>query len=304
MGSHTYITNNKNDGIFININGELFHRNEAKISVFDSGFLLGDGVWEGIRLHKSSLVFIEDHLDRLYKSAQGISLDIPYSKQEIIYQINKVLDKNMMDDNIHIRLVVSRGDKITPYQNPNANVGPINMVIIPEHKQTDPNTYIKGVTIGRVPNIRPNESILSPHYNTLSKLNCILASIEANQLGYDEGIMNDMNGNISTCNSTNLFFIKNDRVLTSTGKYCLNGITRGKTIVVCKQNQIECSETDFTFKDIKDCDEAFVTGTFGGIIPVSTLENQSLQSINKESITNKIRTLYLQDIENYIKSQS
>ena len=304
MSSHSYISNPKNEDIFININGELFHRNEAKISVFDSGFLLGDGVWEGIRLHKSSLVFIEDHLDRLYKSAQGISLDIPYSKKEIIYQINKVLDKNMMDDNIHIRLVVSRGDKITPYQNPNANVGPINMVIIPEHKQTDPNTYIKGVTIGRVPNIRPNESILSPHYNTLSKLNCILASIEANQLGYDEGIMNDMNGNISTCNSTNLFFIKNDRVLTSTGKYCLNGITRGKTIAVCKQNQIECSETDFTFKDIKDCDEAFVTGTFGGIIPVSTLENQSLQSINKESITNKIRTLYLQEIENYIKSQS
>ena len=304
MSTHSFIVNPKNEDIFININGTLFKKSEAKISVFDSGFLLGDGVWEGIRLHKSTLVFIEDHLERLYASAKGISLNISYSKKDIIKEINKVLVKNRMDNNIHIRLVVSRGDKITPYQNPNANVGPINMVIIPEHKQTDPNTYIKGITIGRVPNIRPNESILSPHYNTLSKLNCILASIEANQLGYDEGIMNDMNGNISTCNSTNLFFIKNDRVLTSTGKYCLNGITRGKTIAVCKQNQIECSETDFTFKDIKDCDEAFVTGTFGGIIPVSTLENQSLQSTNKESITNKIRTLYLQDIENYIKSQS
>ena len=300
MSSHSYISNPRNEDIFININGELFHRNEAKISVFDSGFLLGDGIWEGIRLHKSSLVFIEDHLDRLYKSAQGISLDIPYSKQEIIYQINKVLDKNMMDDNIHIRLVVSRGDKITPYQNPNANVGPINLVIIPEYKQTDPSTYIKGLNIGRVPNIRPNDSILSPHYNTLSKLNCILASIEANKLGYDEGIMNDMNGNISTCNSTNLFFIKNDKVLTSTGKYCLNGITRGKAIKICRENKIEHSETNFTFKDIIDSDEAFVTGTFAGIIPVSKLEDRELQSTNSDSLVNKIRMLYNKEIKNYI----
>jgi branched-chain amino acid aminotransferase len=300
MGSHTYISNKKNDDIFININGELFHRSEAKISVFDSGFLLGDGIWEGIRLHQSKLVFIEDHLDRLYASAQGISLDIPYSKKEIIYEINKVLDKNKMDDNIHIRLVISRGDKITPYQNPNANVGPINLVIIPEYKETDPDTYIKGINIGRVPNIRPNESILSPHYNTLSKLNCILASIEANKLGYDEGIMNDMNGNISTCNSTNLFFIQNGTVLTSTGEYCLNGITRGKAIAVCNENKIECSEINFTFKDIKTCNEAFVTGTFAGIIPVSQLEGKRLESTNADSLVNKIRMLYNQEIQNYI----
>jgi len=300
MSSHSYISNSKNDDIFININGELFHRSKAKISVFDSGFLLGDGVWEGIRLHQSKLVFIEDHLDRLYASAQGISLDIPYSKQEMIHEINKVLDKNKMDDNIHIRLVISRGDKITPYQNPNANVGPVNFVIIPEYKKTDPNTYIKGVNIGRVPNIRPNESILSPHYNTLSKLNCILASIEANKLGYDEGIMNDMNGNISTCNSTNLFFIQNGTVLTSTGEYCLNGITRGKAIKVCNQNKIECSETNFTFKDINDCNEAFVTGTFAGIIPVSQLEGRKLESTNPDSLVNKIRILYNQEIQNYI----
>jgi branched-chain amino acid aminotransferase len=300
MSSHSYISNPENKDIFININGELFHRSEAKISVFDSGFLLGDGVWEGIRLHKSTLVFIEEHLDRLYASAKGISLDISYSKQDIINEINKVLDKNKMDDNIHIRLVISRGDKITPYQNPNANVGPINLVIIPEYKKTDPNTYIKGVNIGRVPNIRPNESILSPHYNTLSKLNCILASIEANKLGYDEGIMNDMNGNISTCNSTNLFFIKNGRVLTSTGEYCLNGITRGKAILVCNQNNIECSETNFTFKNIKDCNEAFVTGTFAGIIPVSQFEGRKLESTNSDSLVNKIRMLYNQEIQDYI----
>ena len=300
MRSHSYISNPKNEDIFININGELFHRNEAKISVFDSGFLLGDGVWEGIRLHKSKLVFIEDHLERLYESAKGISLDISYSKKDIIEEINKVLVKNGMEDNIHIRLVLSRGNKITPYQNPNANVGPINMVIIPEHKKTNPSTYIDGITIGRVPNIRPNENILNPHYNTLSKLNCILASIEANKLGYDEGIMNDINGNINTCNSTNLFFIKDSQVITSTGEYCLNGITRGKAIKVCKENKIEYSETNFTFQDIIECDEAFVTGTFAGIIPVSKLEDRKLKSTTPDSLVNKIRMLYNKEISNYI----
>ena len=300
MSSHSYIKNKKNENIFININGELFHRNDAKISVFDSGFLLGDGVWEGIRLHKSKLVFIEEHLDRLFASAKGISLDIPFSKKDVINQINKVLIKNKMDDNIHIRLIISRGNKITPYQNPNANIGPINFVIIPEHKKTDPDIYRKGVIIGRVDNIRPNEKILSPHYNTLSKLNCILASIEANKLGYDEGIMNDINGNISTCNSTNLFFIQGSQVITSTGEYCLNGITRGKAIKVCKENKIECSETNFTFKDIIDCDEAFVTGTFAGIIPVSKLEDRELKSTRPDSLVNKIRMLYNKEIKNYI----
>ena len=300
MSSHSYIENPKNQNIFININGELFRRNEAKISVFDSGFLLGDGVWEGIRLHKSTLVFIEEHLDRLFESAKGISLDITLSRQDIIDELNKILIKNNMYDDIHIRLIISRGNKITPYQNPNANVGPINFVIIPEYKKTDPNIYIKGIQIGRVPNIRPNERMLNPHYNTLSKLNCILASIEANKLGYDEGIMNDINGNISTCNSTNLFFIKNKQVITSTGQYCLNGVTRGKVIELCNENNIQCNETNFTFEDIKNCDEAFVTGTFAGVVPVAQLEGKKLNTINSSSMVNKIRELYNQKIEEYI----
>ena len=300
MSSHSYIENPKNQNIFININGELFRRNEAKISVFDSGFLLGDGVWEGIRLHKSTLVFIEEHLNRLFASAKGISLDITLSRQDIIDELNKILIKNNMNDDIHIRLIISRGNKITPYQNPNANVGPINFVIIPEHKKTDPNIYIKGIQIGRVPNIRPNEKMLNPHYNTLSKLNCILASIEANKLGYDEGIMNDINGNISTCNSTNLFFIKNKQVITSTGQYCLNGVTRGKVIELCNENNIQCNETNFTFEDIKNCDEAFVTGTFAGVVPVAQLEGKKLNTINSSSMVNKIRELYNQKIEEYI----
>jgi branched-chain amino acid aminotransferase len=300
MSSHSYISNPKNKDIFININGELFHRSEAKISVFDSGFLLGDGVWEGIRLHKSKLVFINDHLERLFNSAAGISLKIPLSKNEIIDEINKVLIKNCMNDNVHIRLIISRGDKITPYQNPNANVGPINFVIIPEYKKTDPKIYKDGIIIGRVPIIRPSDNILSTHLNTLSKLNCILASIEANKLNYDEGIMNDPNGNVSTCNSTNLFFIKENKVLTSKGEYCLNGITRGKAIMICNSNDISISEEDFIFDDIKDCDEAFVTGTFAGIIPVSKIEDRNLKSTRSDSLVNQIRLLYNKHLQENI----
>ena len=296
MKSHSYIKNSKNEDIFININGELFHRSEAKISVFDSGFLLGDGIWEGIRLHNNLLVFIDDHLERLYSSADGISLKIPFTKEQIIHEIKKVLSKNNMTNDIHIRLIVTRGDKITPYQNPKANVGPINYVIIPEHKKTDPKIYIEGIAIGRVPNIRPNNRILDPRLNTLSKLNCILASIEANKLGFDEGIMSDLNGNVNTCNSTNLFFIQNQEVWTSTGQYCLNGITRKKVIEVCHNNNITCKEFDFTFDKISNCDEAFVTGTFAGIIPVRQIENRTLKSVNRNSIVNKIRKLYNEEI--------
>jgi len=300
MGSHSYINNPLNENIFININGKLFIRNEAKISVFDSGFLLGDGVWEGIRLHKSKLVFIDEHLDRLFNSANGISIKIPLSKKDIIFEIEKVLLKNNMIDDVHIRLIISRGDKITPYQNPNANIGPINFVIIPEHKKTNPEIYLNGITIGRVQTIRPPENILSTHFNTLSKLNCILASIEANELNYDEGIMNDHNGNVSTCNSTNLFFIKDKQVWTSTGEFCLNGITRNKAISLCESNNIECHQKNFTFEDIKDCSEAFVTGTFAGIIPVSKIEGRKIKSTDLNSLTNKIRSLYNQEIKDYI----
>ena len=300
MSSHSYIENEKNANIYININGELFCRNEAKISVFDSGFLLGDGVWEGIRLHNNKLLFIDEHLDRMFQSAKGISLNIPFSKKEIINQISKVLLKNNMDNDVHIRLIISRGEKITPYQNPKANIGPVTLVIIPEFKKTNPMIYKNGISIGRVSTIRPDHNILSTHYNTLSKLNCILGSIEANNLGYDEGIMNDPNGNISTCNSTNLFFIKDNTVLTSKGEYCLNGITRSKAIYICENNSISCFQQNFTFDEIQNCDEAFVTGTFAGIIPVSKIENRKLTSTNLDSLTNHIRDLYNEHIQESI----
>jgi branched-chain amino acid aminotransferase len=298
MKSHTSVKNPLNNEIFININGELFKRNEAKISVFDSGFLLGDGIWEGIRLHNSKLLFIKEHLNRLFHSANGIDLKIALTKAEIIDEIFKVINKNEMTNDVHIRLIITRGDKITPYQNPKANIGPINYVIIPEHKKSDPKIYDEGLHIGRVNIIRPTENILNTHLNTLSKLNCILGSIEANKLGYDEGIMDDINGNISTCNSTNLFFVLKNEVWTSTGKYCLNGITRGKVIDICKKNNIQCYQKDFKYEDISNCDEAFVTGTFAGVIPVSMLEGKLLHSTQKQSLTNYIRLLLTKETLN------
>ena len=304
MSSHSYLENIKNENIFININGSFFRRDQAKISVFDSGFLLGDGIWEGIRVHKSVLLFIEDHLDRLFKSACGLNIDIPFSKNELVKELESTLKKNEMKNNVHIRFVITRGEKITPYQNPKANKGPINYVIIPEYKKPHPKIMKNGIKIGRVENIRPNKEILSPHYNTLSKLNCILASIEANKLGYDEGIMNDLNGNISTCNSTNLFFVKKNTILTSSGDYCLNGITRKKIIEICKENKIQCFEKNFTFDDISDCEEAFVTGTFGGVTPVSFLEDIKLNSTDKNSITFDLNLKLEEKIKKYINEKT
>ena len=277
-------------------------RKNAKISVFDSGFLLGDGVWEGIRLHNGKLVHIEEHLKRLFMSASGLSINIGLTEKEIIKEIFKTIRKNKMFSNVHIRLIISRGDKITPYQNPKVNIGPINFVIIPEFKKVDQKIYSSGIKIGRVSNIRPNEKILDPRFNTLSKLNCILASIEANNKGFDEGIMNDLNGYISTCNSTNLFFVKNNEIWTSTGEFCLNGITRNRVIYLCKKNKIACVEKNFLFSEIEDCDEAFVTGTFSGVIPVSHLEDKNLTSTDSSSLTNKIRFLYFNDIDSYCQN--
>jgi len=299
-GTHNAIQDDRNNHIKIYVNGEFFNRKDAKISVFDSGYLVGDGIWEAVRLYRGTLVFLDDHFSRLWSAAKATGIKLPYSKLELKAIVENVLQINKMQDGVHVRIMVTRGIKKTPSQDPRLTISGPNLVIIPEYKETDPNTYIKGLSIGRVPNIRPNEKILSPHYNTLSKLNCILASIEANKLGYDEGIMNDINGNISTCNSTNLFFIKNDVVLTSTGEYCLNGITRGKAILVCNQNNISCSETNFVFEDIKDCNEAFVTGTFAGIIPVSQLEGRKLESTNSDSLVNRIRMLYNKKIQDYI----
>ena len=297
MSTHKYLHDNRNDQILIYVNGEILHREKAKISVFDSGFLLGDGVWEGIRFHNRHLVFIQEHLDRLFQGASSLDIDIGISKDNIKSLIISVLNANRMVTDIHIRLIVSRGLKKTPYQHPNANLGGATIVIIPEYKKADKTINKKGISLVTVSTRRGTADTQDPQLNTLSKLNCIFACIEADKKGADEGLMMDVNGNVSTCNSTNFFIIKNKEVWTSTGEYCLPGVTRGAIIQLCKENNIPIYEKDFLVADVLNTDEAFVTGTFAGVIPAVSLDGKTIGNGKRGPMTETFFNLYKNKIE-------
>ena len=291
-GTHSYIQDQRNENIIIYINGEFFPRKEAKISVFDSGFLLGDGVWEGIRLYNRMLCFIDQHLERLYHGAEKLKIEIGKSKEELIALIYETVYANEMDSDIHIRLIVSRGLKQTPYQHPNATVGGASIVIIPEYKKVDATLLSRGIRLCLVDTVRGGHNSQDPRLNTLSKLNCIFGCLEADEKGFDEGIMLDMNGNISTCNSTNFFIVKNGEVWTSTGKYCLPGITRGNIIRLCHENHIPVFEKNFQIRGVYSADEVFVTGTFAGVIPAIQVDDITIGNGNTGLITKKLYHLY------------
>ena len=291
-GTHSYIQDQRNENIIIYINGEFFPRKEAKISVFDSGFLLGDGVWEGIRLYNKRLSLIDEHLERLYRGAEKLKIGIGKSKEELIALIYETVHANAMDSDVHIRLIVSRGLKQTPYQHPNANVGGASIVIIPEYKKADATLLSKGIRLCLVDTVRGAHNSQDPRLNTLSKLNCIFGCLEADEKGFDEGIMLDMNGNVSTCNSTNFFIVKNGEVWTSTGEYCLPGITRGNIIKLCCENHIHVFEKNFQMKDVYSANEVFVTGTFAGVIPAIQVDDTSIGNGNSGLITEKLYHLY------------
>ena len=297
-GTHEYIQDPRNDNILIYINGEIIPRPEAKISVFDSGFLLGDGVWEGIRLHNGQLVFLQEHLDRLYAGADSIGMNIGMSSDELISKIMQTIDANNMYSNIHLRLIVSRGIKSTPYQHPRVNIGGPTIVIIPEYKIVTEDSKDKGLELVSVNTIRSSEIIQDPKINSLSKFNCIQACIEADRLGADEGLMFDMNGYVSTCNSTNFFIVRKSEVWTSTGEYCLNGVTRGAIIALCKSNDIEVYEKNFIIDDVQTADEAFVTGTFAGVLPVIKIDQHELSNGRKGAITDRLQRLYQMEVNN------
>ena len=293
--SHDFKKDKRNQKIKIYINGKYFSRDRALISVFDSGFLLGDGVWTGIRLHKNKLLFLKEHIERLYDDSKAISLKIPLSKKIFGELIYKTIKKNKMISDVHIRVIVSRGIKSTPYQDPSFTISPPTIVIIPEYKKPDESLYKKGLILKTVKIMRGHKDVQDPTINSLSKLNCILACIEAKKNKADEALMFDINGNIATNNSTHFFYIKNNSVFTSTGKFCVKGITRKNIIDICKENDIKVIQKNFKLKDVMDADEAFVTGTFANIIPIRQINSKKFK-INQSNMSLYLRKLFISKI--------
>ena len=271
------------------------------ISVMDSGYLLGDGVWEGIRLHKRTLIHLDDHLDRLFSGANSIAMDIGISQHEMAEALQKTININDMDSDVHIRLIVSRGIKKTPYQHPKVTLGKPTVVIIPEYKKASEEIKKVGLTLATVKTKR-DHLIQDPRINSLSKHNCIAACIEADQLGVDEGLMLDPYDFVSTCNSTNFFIVRDEEVWTSTGEYCLNGVTRGSIIRLCKEYDIPVYEKNFNVEDVHTADEVFVTGTFAGVIPVISVDGKIIGNGTRGSITESLQNWYALDIEKLIEA--
>ncbi|MGK0241004.1 MAG: branched-chain amino acid aminotransferase [Candidatus Pelagisphaera sp.] len=275
-GTHDSVADDRNESILININGELLPRDEAKISVFDSGYLVGDGIWEGLRMHKGVFVFLDDHLDRLFEGARMIFLDIGKSREELKAALTQTVEANGMNDGAHVRLMVTRGNKKTPSQDPRLTVTPPNIVIIAEYKEANPETKKTGVRLFTSAIRRGSPDYLDPRLNCHSKLHEVIALTQAFHAGADEALMLDINGFVSTCNATNFFIVRKGEVWTSTGSYCMNGITRAKVIEVCEKNEITVRQKDFSLLDVYGADESFVTGTFGGLTPVSEIDHRKM----------------------------
>ncbi len=296
-GTHEYQDDPRNASILIDINGELLPRERAMISVFDSGFVLGDGVWEGLRVHNGKIAFLEQHLERLYGGAKAIDMEMNLSPAQLTARLYNTLEQNAMHDGVHIRLMVSRGIKATPYQDPRVTITPPTVVIIPEYKQAMPETAAKGIKLFTVHVRRGYPDVQDPKLNSHSKLNCITACIQASKAGADEALMLDPHGFVATCNSTHFFIVKKGEVWTSSGDYCLDGITRAVVIRLCEQNNIPLYQKNFSLTDVYRADEAFVTGTFAGLAPVRDIDGRMLGDGERGPMVTKLQQLYLALLE-------
>lgn len=301
-GTHDALDDPRNESVLIYINGELHPRQEAKISVFDSGYLVGDGVWEGIRLHQGTLVFLDQHLNRMWQAAKAVGMELPFTQQQLTDNIWQTLKTNDMQDGVHVRVMVTRGIKKTPSQDPRLTISPPNVVIIAEHKTASPETKKKGITLFTSTIRRGSPDYLDPKLNCHSKLHEVQALIQALKAGADEALMLDINGFVSTCNATNFFMVKDGAVYTSMGEYCMNGITRGNVIKVCQENNIPCYQKNFSLYDTYGADEAFVTGTFGGLTPVTQIDGRTIGDGQTWTLTEKLSQLYEDLIHSQIQS--
>jgi len=289
------VSDPRNASVLINVNGELKPRAEAMVSVFDSGFMLGDGVWEGLRVHRGKLGFLDRHLDRLFEGAKAIAMDVGLTRADLTRRLYDTLDANRMSDGVHVRLMVTRGVRSTPYQDPRVVVTPATIVIVAEYKEPDPAVYERGLKLFTVHVRRGDPAVQDQKINSHSKLNCILASIQATQAGADEALMLDPHGFVATCNSTHFFIVRNGEVWTSSGKYCLGGITRGLALEVAREAGITAIEKDFSLTDVYGADEAFVTGTFAGIVPVREIDGRQLTC--RGPLVERLQRLYAERVE-------
>ena len=297
-GTHEALPDERNEGIFVYINGEFYRRDEAKISVFDSGFLVGDGVWEGLRLHGGEFAFLDLHLDRLFEGAKAIDLDIGMTRGEITEALRETVRRNSMaaSSGVHVRLMVSRGNKKTPSQDPRLVIGTPNVVIIAEHKVADPGVREQGVRLFTSTVRRPPPDTLDQRLNCHSKLHEVVALVQALKAGADEALMLDPTGAVATCNATNFFIVRRGEVWTSTGHYSLNGITRRMIIDLCRISAIPVFERPFSLTDVYGADEAFVTGTFGGITPVVEVDGRRIGTGERGELTLRLTDLYAEAV--------
>ena len=296
-GTHDYQDDPRNASIVIDINGEFFARDEARVSVFDSGFVLGDGVWEGLRVHNGRIAFLAQHLERLYEGAKALDMAMEVAPVELEARLYRVLEENGMRDGVHIRLMVTRGVKATPYQDPRVTITPPTIVIIPEYKEALPETARKGIRLFTVHVRRGYPDVQDPKHNSHSKHNCIAACIQAAKAGADEALMLDPHGFVATCNSTHFFIVRRGQVWTSSGDYCLGGITRGVVIGLCRDNDIPVFEKNFSLTDVYGADEAFVTGTFAGLAPVREVDGRTIGDGQRGPVVERLQEFYLDRLE-------
>lgn len=283
----------RNRDIKIYVNGNIVHRDEAKVSVYDSGFMLGDGMWEGMRLYDGTWAFFDEHMDRFFDSCKAVSLDVGLDRAGLLDALTRTAAANDMHTDVHCRLMLTRGVKVKPFQHPSLSRSGPTLVIIMEHSKPAQTPQTKGIRLATVPQVRGLPMSQDAKYNSHSKLNCVIACLQAEQAGADEALMLDPHGFVNTTNACNFFIVRKGEVWTSTGDYCMNGVTRQKVIDLCRGNGIPVFEKNYSLYEAYGADEAFLTGTFGAQTPVAEIDGKEIGSGSRE-MTERIRTLYKQ----------
>jgi branched-chain amino acid aminotransferase len=294
ISTHQATEDARNDDILIYVDGKIVPKSEAVVSVYDSGFMLGDGIWEGLRLYNGKWAFLNEHIERLFEASLAIDLDIGKSREEVIRALEDTRNANNISSDAHARLMVTRGVKKRPFQHPSLSQSGPTFVIIIEHSKPK---LPRPINLATVPHMRGLPMTQDPKLNSHSKLNCIIACIAAEKAGADEALMLDINGFVNTTNACNFFIVRKGVVWTSTGDYCMNGITRQKVIDICKSNSIEVHERNFSLVDTYGADEAFLTGTFGAQTPVGMIDGRTIGNGELGPVATKIRSLYKNLVE-------